>query len=160
MPCLANKKLIDTLETKRPESVTYIEFIARLNCIGINYEPLLFYDSTALLGLGARGGFQIGLGTTLPAPWLGIRFDVPVVPIIIIGKEYGLEIGTGLDFEWWLMRGFGQDSFTYNTVKLTGIIGYRHYYYGLPHHLFRAGFTFTLQANRNFIVAYFVSFGI
>jgi hypothetical protein len=159
LPCFALEKSKDTSDTTIPHSVTYIEFLARWDAVAINYEPVLFYDSTAFFGAGVRGGLQMGVGTNLLMPFFGIRFDVPIVPILVIGKEYGFEIGAGIVFEWWATQ-YGGDIATYNSVKLTGIIGYRHYSFGMPHHLFRVGFSPTLQANgliRN--ICYF-SFGI
>ncbi|MFN8360853.1 MAG: hypothetical protein U0264_13145 [Candidatus Kapaibacterium sp.] len=156
---LSREKSKDTTDYNLPQPVTYIEFLARWDAVAINYEPVLFYDSTAFAGAGVRGGLQIGVGTNLLIPFFGIRFDVPIVPILVLGKEYGFEIGAGVVLEWWATQ-YGGDVATYNSVKLTGVIGYRHYFFGNPHHLFRVGFSPTLQANgliRN--ICYF-SFGI
>ena len=164
LPSFAREKSRDTTDYNLPQSVTYIEFLARsYNMVGICYEPQLHYDSTALFGAGIRVGLQIGIGTTLPIPLAGVRFDVPVVPVHVIGKEYGVEIGAGLDFQWWLSKGGFQDGeggSTYNSVKLTGIIGYRHYNFDLPHHLFRLGFAPTMQADGHVLLSLIVSCGI
>lgn len=161
---LSREKSKDTTDYNLPQPVTYIEFLARsYNMVGICYEPLLHYDSTALFGAGIRVGLQIGIGTTLPLPLAGVRFDVPVVPVLVIGKEYGVEIGAGLDLQWWLSKGGFQDGeggSTYNSVKLTGIIGYRDYNYGAPHHLLRIGCAPTLQADGHVLLSLYVSGGI
>lgn len=162
---LSREKSKDTTDYNLPQPVTYIEFLARsYNMVGICYEPLLHYDSTTFLGAGIRVGLQIGIGTSLPIPFGGIRFDVPVVPVLVIGREYGVEIGAGLDFQWWVNKTSfmveGSGGNTYNSVKLTGIIGYRHYNFSLPHHLFRLGLAPTMQADGQVLWSLIVSCGI
>ncbi len=161
--CFAGDRTKDTTDYTLPQSVTFIEFLARFNMIGICYEPVLNYDSTSFWGAGSHLGLQIGIGTTFPMPFGGIRFDVPLIPVLVIGKEYSFEIGAGLDFQLWLTKvglGDGDGGNTYNSVKLTSIIGYRHYNFGLPHHLFRTGLTSTLQADGHLLSIWFISFGI
>ena len=162
-PCYATGQSKDSLNTKLPQSVLYLEFIARLNPVGINYEPILFYDSTAFFNAGLRGGLMVGVGTNVLFPIYGIRIDAPVIPVIVIGKEYGLEIGAGIDFQWWINKvGFNSGGYgnTYNSVKLTGVLGYRHYSFDLPHRLFRMGIAPTRQADGHILWSYYFSFGI
>jgi len=145
-----------------PSSLVYTDFFGRYNTVNFTYEPLLSYDSTALWGMGVRSAVQTGLGIMVLPVSYGFRLDIPIIPLVVVGKEYGFEVGAGISLQYWAKK---YDQFYELTPRLStkfikpvGHFGYRYCSFTSNTKLFRITITPTLE--ENYKVAWMAGFSL
>ena len=124
----------------------YIEFAGANFGISFNYEYILLKDTS--LKIRAR----TGIGGNF---FFFLRYGSPLMINFIFGKEYCLDLGVGILFDYFPK----QVEYDYSTqaIKFIGNIGYR--YIGDGGYLFKIGFTPIYFADRGIIPLFGISFG-